>query len=71
MINEDFSYTACFAFGEYRQYLTIKQVGRRWFASKRNDHGFSSLLTLTLFDAGSHDQLVSKITGTQQLRRTA
>ena len=63
MTYQDFSYQACFAFGNYRQYLTIKQVGNRWFASKRNDNGFSSLLALTLYEADTHDELINIITG--------
>ena len=63
MIYQDFSYEACFAFGNYRQYLTIEQVGSRWFATKLNDNGFSSLLTITLYDADSHSELINKITG--------
>jgi hypothetical protein len=63
MTYPEFSYAACFIFGNYRQYLTISQVGSRWFADKRNDNGFSSLLTITICDADSHDELISKITG--------
>ena len=63
MTYQDLSYQACFAFGNYRQYLTISQVGSRWFASKRNDNGFSSLLAITLYEADTHDELISKITG--------
>ena len=63
MTYPEFSYAACFTFGKYRQYLTINQVGSRWFASKRNDNGFSSLLTITLYDADSHGELINKITG--------
>lgn len=63
MTYQELSYQACFAFGNYRQYLTISQVGSRWFASKRNDNGFSSLLAITLYDADSHSELLRKITG--------
>lgn len=63
MTYQELSYNACFVFGDYRQYLAISQCGNRWFASKRNDNGFSSLLTITLYDADSHSELLSKITG--------
>jgi hypothetical protein len=63
MTYQDFSYEACFTAGNYRRYLTISQVGSRWFASKLNDNGFSSLLTITLYDADSHSELINKITG--------
>ena len=63
MTYQDLSYQACFAFGNYRQYLTISQVGNRWFASKRNDNGFSSLLAITLYEANTHDELINIITG--------
>jgi hypothetical protein len=63
MTYQDLSYQACFTVGSYRRYLTIEQVGSRWFASKRNDNGFSSLLTITLYDADSHGELINKITG--------
>ena len=63
MTYQDLSYQACFAFGNYRQYLTISQAGNRWFASKRNDNGFSSLLAVTLYEAETHDALINIITG--------
>ena len=63
MTYPEFSYKACFTVGSYRRYFTISQVGSRWFASKRNDNGFSSLLAITLYDADSHDELINKITG--------
>ena len=63
MTYQDLSYQACFAFGNYRQYLTISQAGNRWFASKRNDNGFSSLLAVTLYEAETHDELINIITG--------
>ena len=63
MTYPQFSYAACFTFGSYRRYLTISQVGSRWFASKLNDNGFSSLLSITLYDADSHCELINKITG--------
>ncbi len=63
MTYQGFSYQGCFAFGNYRQYLTINQAGGRWFASKRNDNGFSSLLEITLYEADTHNELINKITG--------
>ena len=63
MTDQFFSYQACFAFGDYRQNLTIEQVGSRWFASKRNDNGLSSLLAITLYVADSHDEIIHMITG--------
>ena len=63
MTYQDLSYQACFAFVNYRQYLTISQAGNRCFASKRNDNGFSSLLAVTLYEAETHDELINIITG--------
>jgi len=63
MTYHDLSYQACFVSGNYRKYLTISQVGSRWFADKRNDNGFSSLLMITLYEADSHSELINKITG--------
>ncbi len=63
MTYSDFSYAACFTFGNYHQYLTISQVGDYWFASKRNDNGFSSLLEITVCEAESHSELINMLTG--------
>lgn len=63
MTNPRFSYQACFVCGDYRRHLTISQIGNRWFASKLNDNGSSSLLSITLYGTDSHDELISIITG--------
>ena len=49
--------------GGYHGYLCIEQTGSRWFAKRRNGNGFSSLMSLTVFEAASHDELWRQING--------
>ena len=58
-----FSFQANITVGTYQRYYTIKRLGDTWYASVRNDHGFSSLLMLTLHQADSFGELMEILTG--------